>query len=65
MPYQTKNQQTNGRIANEENWEIKYWAQMLGCSEAELVPAVKAMFHKPSASKNGMGNQGNLKRKSR
>jgi hypothetical protein len=33
-------------------WEIKYWADVLGCSEIEVIPAVKEMLGLSSTKKN-------------
>ncbi len=65
MPHTLKSNTSSKRIPANEAWEVKYWAETLGCSEAELIPAVKAMFQKSLAGKSGNGNTGNNKMKSR
>jgi hypothetical protein len=45
MTYNLKTIPDTGRIAADENWEIKYWAKILGCSIVEVVPAVKALLN--------------------
>ncbi len=44
MPYNLKNNPTVESVTINEDWEIKYWAQVLGCSIVEVIPAVKAML---------------------
>ncbi len=44
MPYNLNLATNAGRITNDEAFEIKYWAQILGCSIVEVIPAVKAML---------------------
>ena len=59
MTYNLKPAANAGRISASEEWEIKYWAQALGCSIVEVIPAVKAMLksthrtRKNSGKKNG------------
>lgn len=51
----TANKSTSGvrRIATNLAQEIKYWAEMLGCTEAEVMPAVKDFLGLPASKKAG------------
>ena len=65
MPHTLKSNTSSKRIPVNEAWEVKYWAETLGCSEAELIPAVKALFNKSSTGKTSNDSMGDLKRRSR
>ena len=55
MPYNLKSVPNAGSITTNEDWEIKYWAQVLGCSVAEVIPAVKAMLKPVQCKQTGKG----------
>lgn len=57
MPYNIKSATNTGNIAVNEDWEIKYWAQMLGCSLVEVTPAVKSMLKPTHGLSNGFSKK--------
>ena len=57
MPDNIKTSANTAAIAVNEDWEIKYWAQMLGCSQAEVAPAVKSMLKPTHGSSNGFSKK--------
>ncbi len=52
MSHYNKTKTKVKNMAKSLAWEIKYWAEALGCSEIEVMPAVKEMLGLSSAKKN-------------
>jgi len=47
--------QDASKINVHEDWEVRYWCKALGCSEAELKAAVKAVGVSTSAVRRYFG----------
>jgi hypothetical protein len=47
-----KRPQDSSRISTSEKWEIQYWTKALGCSEEQLIAAVKKVGNSADAVRN-------------
>ena len=50
-----KRPQDSSKISLTESWEVNYWCEELGISEAKLREAVKAVGHSAAAVRKHLG----------
>ena len=48
------------RISLEQGYEVRYWTQALGCTEAQLREAVGAVGNSADAVRERLGNTGGV-----